>query len=946
MLLVGFWFRAASLKQDALRRWETNLGAVADAAKLAVTKWNQERLADGRVAAEYGATVPELLTRAAKPSGLPRTRAVDRLLRHLSLMHQEYGYPGAWVVDASGRVVVGLPGGPAPAAAELALAGRTARDGRERFAEPALGPDSGVTVTLAVPIRESQRPIGAVALRVDPARSLFPLLQGGQRLGKTADLRIVVRLGADVALLTPMDSPPARPLSRRTPWDSVSQASKLALGAVDGFGAFVNSTGVPILAATRHIKETGWGLISRVEQVEAFAGYRDRLRTEGLLVAALLGAFALGLIAISRSARLAQWQDRIRAAAALEASEGRYRQLVESSLGLICTHDLNGFVLSTNPAATHALGLASPAAAGGRRLDEFLAPGVRYLFNDYLARVQANGMDAGMMRVVTAAGEERVWEYRNSLVREPGREPYVLAHARDITERQLAEDALRRSERSYRMLVERAMYGIYRSTLDGRLLAVNPALVRMLGYRSEAELLAVDLGRDVYADPNERRRLIETHGNATYVEGIEVDWKRKDGSPVRVRLSGSGVRNDRGQVEAFEMIVEDVTERRGLEAQLRQAQKMEAVGQLTGGIAHDFNNLLTVILANADMIAKALPAEATELRSDVGDLQAAARRGAAMVRKLLAFSRREELHIRAVELPRLIADLSGVLRRLVPEDIRLETSAPEGTRSVLVDPGTVEQILLNLVTNARDAMPAGGTLKISIADAVIDEVHLSSHGWGEPGAYVRLSVGDTGTGMDEETLAHVFEPFFTTKPPGIGTGLGLAMVYGLVKQQRGFIDIRSRPGQGTTVDIYLPEAVRPEPLGPKGIPAELPRGSETILLVEDEEGIRRSASRILSRFGYQVLLAADGEEALALYRRRRAEIHLVISDVVMPRLGGTGLYQELQRDAHPPKFIFTSGYTAREVGDRAALERAGPLLQKPWNVDDLLRRVRQALDGS
>jgi len=919
---------------------------MADAAKLAVAKWVEERLADGRVVAGYAATVPELLSRTATPSGLPRARAVERLRRHLALIHEAYGYAGEWVVDRSGRVAVQVPRGSDLTPPEVELATQVARDGRPGFAEPFLQADSSVAVSFAVPVPgEGQRPLGAVVIRLDPATSVFALLQGRQRVGTTADLRILVRVGDDVARLTPVSGDARRPLAARTTWATVSPVSRLAIGGVETFGAFISSAGVPILAATRHIAPTGWGLISRVEQREAFAAYREQLRTELLLALAVLGAFALGFVAIARTARLAQWRDRIRAAAALEASEGRYRELVESSLGLICTHDLDGVILSLNPAGARALGLASPEAALGRRLDEFLAPAVRPLFGAYLARIQAQGMDDGFMRVVTAAGEERIWEYRNAVVRDPDRAPYVLGHARDVTDRRAAEEAVRRSERSYRMLVERATYGIYRSSPDGRLLAVNPALVRMLGYASEAELLAVDLARDVYRDPDERRRLIDAHGNAPYVEGIEVDWKRKDGRPLRVRLSGTPVRDATGAVEAFEMIVEDVTERHALEAQLRQAQKMEAVGQLTGGIAHDFNNLLTVILANADLVAKSLPPDATELRAGVEDLLGAARRGAAMVRKLLAFSRREELRLRPVDLPKLVADLTGMLRRLVPEHITLETRVPVSVAAVLVDPGAVEQILLNLVTNARDAMPAGGVLTIAIAEATIDETYQWSHGWGEPGAYVRLSVADTGIGMDAATLAHVFEPFFTTKPPGMGTGLGMAMVYGLVRQQRGFVDLRSQPGEGTTVEVYLPVARRSARAKPKGVAAHLPRGNETVLLVEDEEGIRRSASRILRRFGYQVLLAADGEEALALYQRHRADIRLVISDVVMPRLGGTQLYQELQRQPDPPKFILTSGYAARDVVDRTVLDHAGPLLQKPWNVDELLRRVREALDG-
>jgi len=918
---------------------------VANGAAFAVRRWLADRLADARVAAEYASAVPELASPGWQPGGRRRSAELERLLRHLSLVQEEHAYRGAWLVNRAGRLIGELAGSPPLDSAHLALAGRVMRSGAAGFGEPSLRPDSSVRLSFAAPVvAPPHRVVGAVLIELDPVPVLVPLLSGGRSLGATAGLRLMVRVGSDVAMLTPVDSPPSRPLTLRVPWADVAEVSRFALTGVDRFGSFVSSTGVPILAATRHIPEAGWGLIARIEQREAFAEYRSRLRTEVLLAIALTGAFGLGIFTIVRSARLAQWRERAQAAVALEASERRYRQLFESSLDYICTHDLQGVVLSANRATAQALGFADPAACVGRRLEEFLAPAVRPGFADYLARIVANGTDAGLVRVLTAAGEERIWEYQNVLVRESGRETYVLANARDITERRAAEEALRRSEQSYRNLVERAAYGIYRSTLDGRLLAVNPALVRMLGYSSEAELLAVDMARDLYLVPEERDRLIAQHGQADHIEGLEVDWKRKDGTPIRVRLSGTALRDDKGQVVAFEMIVEDVTERRALEAQLRQAQKMEAVGQLTGGIAHDFNNLLTVILANAELIAKALPPEESDLKRDLEELQGAARRGAAMVRKLLAFSRREELRLRPVDLPRLVADLEGVLRRLVPEHISLSTEIAENLPPVLADPGAVEQVLLNLVTNARDAMPNGGSLVIGIAPAAAEEGHRGAQAASAAG-YVRLSVRDTGTGMDEATLAHLFEPFFTTKPPGVGTGLGMAMVYGLVKQQNGFVEVQSRWGAGTTVHVYLPAAsAEPAPRGPKP-QARSPGGAETILLVEDEEGIRRSASRVLARAGYRVLVACDGEEALALYRQHRDEIALVISDVVMPRLGGTELYRALEREPKPPKFIFTSGYAAREVADRAALERAGPLLQKPWDMDDFLRRVRQALDG-
>jgi PAS domain S-box-containing protein len=945
VLTLGFRLRAAVLRRDALLRWEADLGAMADAAKRAVGSWIEERLADGRVAAAYAAATPAIFERGSGSSGSPK-EAIRRLAEHLALLHNLIGYVGAWVVDRAGRPVAGLAGGPRLTPAEVDLAVATAQAGRERFAAPALQPDSSVAVTLAVPIRPGPAgALGSVVLRVDPAHSLFPLLQSGHRLGSTADLRIVVHSGDQLVLFTPMSNPPTPALSLRTPWAQVSDASRLAIGGTETFGTFVNTTGTPIVAVTRHIAETGWGLISRVEEGEALAASWDRLRTEMVLAVAVLGVLGLGFLATARTARLARWKHRIESAAALEASEKRYRQLFESSLGLICTHDLNGILLSMNPAGARALGLTGPADATDRSLYEFLVPAVRPAFAAYLGRIHALGTDTGFMRVLTASGEERIWEYHNTLVQEPGRDPYVLAHAHDITQRQRVEEALRYSESSYRSLVQRATYGIYRSTPDGRFLAVNPALVRMLGYESEPELLALNLRR-LYADPDERDRLIRRYSDVKRVEGLEVEWKRKDGGLITVRLSGSPARNARGELEAFDMIVEDVTERRTLEAQLRQAQKMEAVGQLTGGIAHDFNNLLTVVLANADLVAKSLPPDASDLRADVEDLRGAARRGATMVKKLLAFSRREDLKLRPVELPKLLTELSVMLRPLMPEHITLETGLMDGLPPARAYAGAVEQILLNLVTNARDAMPAGGILTVTVAPATIDEAFAAARGWGTPGSYLRLSVSDTGTGMDRATLARMFEPFFTTKPPGIGTGLGLAMVYGLVKQQNGFIDVDTRVGHGTRVDVYLPQAPAADDAATEGRSADMPGGTETILLVEDEEGIRRSASRILSKFGYQVLLAADGQEALELFHRHRADIDLVVSDVVMPRLGGRQLYEELQREEVPPKFLYTTGYAARDVDDRRALDPAVPLMQKPWTVSDLLRHVRQTLDGA
>jgi PAS domain S-box-containing protein len=506
------------------------------------------------------------------------------------------------------------------------------------------------------------------------------------------------------------------------------------------------------------------------------------------------------------------------------------------------------------------------------------------------------------------------------------------------------EDTRVVADETYRSLTDGALYGIYRSSVDGRFLTVNPALVETLGYQSQAELLGVDMARDVYARPEERRHLIDSYENKVRIEGQEVEWRRKDGSQITVRLSGRPVRNRAGQVECFEMMVEDVTERRTLEAQLRQSQKMEAVGQLTGGIAHDFNNILTIILANADLLEVDLPRGRPDLRAVLNETKTAAHRGAALIKKLLGFSRRSKLEMKSVDLAKLVGDMSGMLRRVLPENVDVELVADSPIENAQADPGAVEQILLNLATNGRDAMPDGGRLTIEVRPDWLDEGYHAHHPWVEPGKYVSITVSDTGKGMDEATRERIFEPFYTTKPPGQGTGLGLAMIYGLVKQHKGHIHVYSEIGRGTTVKIYIPVATESlkvalpvcEEDGPLG-------GSERILVVEDELSIGRATRRALESHGYRVLLARDGEEALEIVREHGSTIDLIISDLVMPRLGGRQLYEALKVEGLCANVMFASGYSQRDIVECAELEQDVPFLHKPWTIVELLRAVRQAL---
>ena len=390
----------------------------------------------------------------------------------------------------------------------------------------------------------------------------------------------------------------------------------------------------------------------------------------------------------------------------------------------------------------------------------------------------------------------------------------------------------------------------------------------------------------------------------------------------------------------------EAAERRWLEAQLRQAQKLETIGQLAGGIAHDFNNILAVILANSELLASAIPPERSDLLVSVRKVQDAARGGANMVRGLLGFSRRAELNFKTLDLREIVADLSQMVRPILPDNVEMRIVAPPDPCPVWADSGAMQQVLLNLVTNARDAMAQGGTLTIEVLATPTQAAHAEPAPWGEAERYYCVAVSDTGAGMDQTTVERIFEPFFTTKAPGTGTGLGMAMVYGLTKQHGGFVHVYSEPGVGTAVKVYLP--VSPESAAAAATEAaardEVVGGTERILLVEDKEELRNTTRRVLERLGYTVIEAPDGEEALELFRSHRDRIDLILSDVLMPKVGGPALYQAVRQTDPEARFLFTSGYTASDIGQRSLLEPGVLFVAKPWTISELAHQVRKALD--
>ena len=539
-------------------------------------------------------------------------------------------------------------------------------------------------------------------------------------------------------------------------------------------------------------------------------------------------------------------------------------------------------------------------------------------------------------------------DHLEDLVQARTRELEERAHQlrQEIADRRKAEEALRDSEERFRSLHESVAIGLYRTTPDGRVLMANPAMVRMLGFPSFAELAACNLEEEAALYGKlPRRSFVELIEGTGTVRGLEWELTRRDGTTIHVRETASATCDVDGRVLYYEGALEDVTEQRRLEQELRQAQKMQAVGQLAGGVAHDFNNLLMAIMGPVELLQQRLQDDPQAVR-DLQIVHDSARRAADLTRGLLAFASRQVLAARPLDLDAVIAGMMPILKRVMPENIGIEFKPSQRLAAVTADRAQLEQVVMNLCLNSRDAMPDGGTILISTRELDTDSRLRARHGEGVRDAYVLLSIGDTGLGMDGETLQRVFEPFFSTKGPGRGAGMGLATVYGIVRQHDGLIEIDSSATRGTVCRVYLPACdavVEPQPA--VGLaPSE--GGSETILVAEDAVEVRHVLVSILTGLGYRVLEAGDGVEALRVLQDRGGEVSLVITDVVMPRMGGADLYREAVTVAPSCRFLFSSGYAESALEEGLVDGERAHFIAKPYGVDDLASVVRQILDGS
>ena len=617
--------------------------------------------------------------------------------------------------------------------------------------------------------------------------------------------------------------------------------------------------------------------------------------------------------------------------------------LIEASPLAIVTFDPEGVVTMWNPAAERIFGWSENEALGSRlpfvpaeKQEEFLALRRRALLGEVFTEPELHRRRADGSPIVVSVS--------TAPLRRPDGTIYgIMSILMDVTERRAAEESRARLT----MAVEQAGESIVVTDTRGTIQYVNPAFERITGY-DPVEVIGQNprILKSGRQDAAFYKNLWQTLRRGEVWRGTFQN-KRRDGTLYEEDAVISPVRDPSGQVVNYVAVKRDVTDVRRMEDQLRQSQKMEAVGRLAGGVAHDFNNLLTAISGYSDLLLHRLPDYST-LRRDVEEIRKAGDRAATLTRQLLAFSRRQVLQPKVLDLNAVVTSMGRMLRRLIGEDIDLSTDLSPSLSRVKADPGQIEQVIVNLAVNARDAMPDGGRITIATADAELSPAYAAAHPEVSPGPHVLLSVTDTGHGMSDETQAHLFEPFFTTKERGKGTGLGLATVYGIVQQSGGHLRVNSAADRGSTFLIYLPRVEAPEdvvqgadrPLLPHPSP-----GTETVLLVEDEEVVRRLAREILSGNGYRVLEAGNGREALLLSEAHRGEIHLLLTDVVMPKMSGRELTGRIRPLRPGLRILYMSGYTDDAILRHGVLEDGIPFLQKPFTPEGLARKVREVLDS-
>ena len=932
---------------------ERQLSAIADLKAGELAAWRGERLRDAAVF--YKNTAFSALVRRCfdNPEDL---EAQGQLLTWLRQVQAAYEYDRVCLHDATGLERISVPEAPEPVASVFSQrASEVLRSGQVAFEDFYRDEhNQRIYLSVLIPVLDGEdgsRPIGILAFRIDPEQYLYPLISRWPTPSPTAETLIVRREGNDALFLNELRFQVNTALKLRIPlWETELPSLKAVLGH-EGIVEGQDYRGVSVIADVRAVPGAPWFLVARVDVSEVYAPVRERLWLMVALISALLLASGacVGLLWRQQSTRFSR--ERGEAAQTLRQSEERFRVASQSITDVIWEWDLATGRLDWFGDIDGLLGYGPGEFSRTIEAWEMLIdPEDR----DHVMSALDGHITAGdpydlEYRVRRRDGGTSYWHDQGTAIRDAqGKAVRMVGGIADVTERKRAETALQESEERFRALAEHSIDTIMRFDHQHRCLYVNPIVERGTGIAPEAFIgktnREMGFPEDqcmLWADAIEK--VLQT-GKVNRIEfklptGMWLDWLL---APEFDAL---------GKVSAVVTAARDITERKNaeadrerIEAELRQAQKMEAVGLLAGGVAHDFNNMLNVILGYAEIALSSLNAR-DPLYQHLLEIKKAGLRSADLTRQLLAFSRKQIVEPRVLHLNEVIANQQQMLARLIGEDIQIDFVPAGDLWTIRVDPVQIDQILANLAVNARDAIAGVGTVSVETANVVLDETYIRNHVYVTPGEYVMLAFSDTGAGMDADTLKRIFEPFFTTKDKAKGTGLGLSTVFGIVKQNKGFIHAYSELGMGTTFKIYFPRF-----RGKAAAPAEKAEaasgtGTETVLVVEDEQQVLSLAREVLERYGYQVLTARTPDEACQLVEKHEGRIHLLLTDVVMPAMNGKELQTRIQKIKPGLKTLFMSGYTANVIAQHGVLEEGVEFLQKPFSVASLAQKVRQVLDA-
>jgi len=903
----------------------------------------------------------------------------ESLARHLSRVASAYGYVGIVVSDATGRPLARAAADGHPGARLLEEAADLAVD-VAKSRKPRFELGSGLLL-VTVPVFSDGAPtgpdddgrtlLGVVTLGMRPEAGLYALLADDAEPTHTGETLLVDVSGETPTYLSPTRQPPSDdPALKTRTLMALRALDRAAVEGHEAVGEIDDYRGVPVLAAVRRVVPAGWTLALKVDRDEVLADFRRSERLAGAAAAFLLLALAGFLIALHREQQRARLlQEQMRQARAMSNLQGYADTIVGSVPAglLLLSEDLR--VLSANRAFLDSFRLRE-ADVLGRDLQQLvraerLVRGAREVLETGVA--QKDGLHD--LYVYARRDTKPVRITMTAIHMADEGSPRLLLIIEDLTEEERLQAARQESEQRYRDLIQGLDAIVWEADAGTLTFSfVSRRAETVLGYpvarwvrepdfwvkriHPEDREAVMRIHRDALAGRRDHEfeyRAIAADGREVWMRDIVHVVRDAEGKPVTLR----GLSVDLTELKRSERALHDSEE------QLRQAQKMDAVGKLAGGIAHDFNNLLMIIRGDSDLMLRRLAA-GHPLRQNAEGIREAADQAATLTRQLLAFSRKQVVAPRLLDLNGLVASIHAMLQRLLGETINLVTVTAPDLGAVTADPGQMEQMILNLCVNSRDAMPDGGRLTIRTANVEVDEATAARWTDARPGPYVMLEVSDTGVGMDEQTRSHLFEPFFTTKEQGKGTGLGLSTVYGTVRQSGGHIQVESEPGRGTTFCVYLPRVAAPAPVAPEPrrkvespaaraavAPASAFGGGrgETILLVEDAQRVRAVVREILEMSGYRVIEARHGNEAIELSNRHEGAIQLLVTDVVMPQMSGRELAQRLATLRPELKVLYMSGYTDDAIVRHGVLASGIAFLSKPFTPDALAAKVRELLDG-